>query len=631
MNFILPELRENLRALNFPKHWFIIYVGIQLGAVVFEGIGIGMLLPILEYLSNAATGAPPPVGRVWEVLETVLALVGAKPTLAPLLGLCFTAIVIRQVFFFAREMFVGYVEFELSRRIRNTAFERFVHARLSYHDRLEGGNFVNELTSELQGSLSAVRSAMNFTGFSILLVGYGIVAIGLSPMLSAGTLAVFAVCGLFLSFLFRRMRDLSIRFTSANQKLLSFLVERLKNVRLIRLAGVEDAEVSLLREFTQKQLEVALERRRVFASMTVAIEPIVLLAAFALLYISSESIGLELERILLFFFILVRLVPVVKDLVGARQGYYGNIGSVNVVVRRLNELTQEKDPDTGVLDLPEIRQGITFEAARFSYANRSADSVNGKQSQAALNGVTLTIPAGKITALVGPSGAGKSTLVDMLPRLRRPDGGEILIDGTPLGDFRLKSLRQAISFAPQQPQMFNVTVADHIRYGFANATDTQVREAAELANAHGFITQLPDGYDTLLGENGGRLSGGQRQRLDLARALVRQAPLLILDEPTASLDAESEGLFREALAKIRTQTTITVVVIGHHLATTATSDQIAVMRDGCVEAAGTHADLMECCAWYASAYRSQMNEAQTDTAKKEASIGTTGVQAQARQ
>jgi subfamily B ATP-binding cassette protein MsbA len=613
MNFFLPALGSNLRALNFPQRWFFIYVGIQLGAVLFEGIGIGMLLPILEYLSSATTeGASPPSGRIWELLETVLSIINVKPTLVSLLSLCFAAIMARQLFFFAREMFVGYVEFELSRQIRNTAFERFVHARLNYHDRLEGGNFVNELTSELQGALTAVQSAMNFIGYSILLAGYAVVAIGLSPLLSAGALVVFAVSGVFLSFLFRRMRGISVRYTESNQNLLTFLVERLKNVRLIRLAGVEGAEVKLLRDFTRKQRDIAFERRRVFASMTVAIEPVILLAAFALLYLSIEFVGLELERTLLFFFILIRLVPVVKDVVASRQGYIGFSGSVDVVVKRLNELAEEKDVDTGDRPLTTIETGIFFRDVTFAYESRKdgSESDGGPEGRAdgakALHGVTLTIPAGKMTAIVGPSGAGKSTLIDLLPRLRRPDSGHITVDGAALDSFSTESLRQAISFAPQQPQMFNVSVAEHIRYGFRKATQEQVEQAAKLANAYDFIMALPDGFDTMLGENGNRLSGGQRQRLDLARALVRQAPLLIMDEPTSSLDAESEALFRAALKKIRDHTDITIVLIGHNLMTTANADQIVVLRAGKVDSSGQHAALLKECDWYANAFNGRI-------------------------
>ena len=210
-----------------------------------------------------------------------------------------------------------------------------------------------------------------------------------------------------------------------------------------------------------------------------------------------------------------------------------------------------------------------------------------------------------MTALVGPSGAGKSTLIDLLPRLREYQSGEILFDGVPQREFDSASLRRAISFAPQTPQIFNVTIAEHIRYGWPEASMDDVRIAARLAQAADFIEALPDGYKTMLGEGGGHFSGGQRQRIDLARAVVRRAPILVLDEPTANLDADAEGMFREALEKLRRETEITIIIIGHRLSTVMSADQIAVLESGRVTETGSHAELIASGGWYARAYMRQ--------------------------
>jgi ABC-type multidrug transport system fused ATPase/permease subunit len=211
-----------------------------------------------------------------------------------------------------------------------------------------------------------------------------------------------------------------------------------------------------------------------------------------------------------------------------------------------------------------------------------------------------------MSALVGPSGSGKSTFVDLLPRLREPTGGNILLDGTKISEFSLESLRGAIAFVPQQPQIFNISASEHIRYGKDDATDAEIREAARLAGALPFIEALPEGFDTLLGDGGGRLSGGQRQRLDIARALVRRAPILILDEPTSALDAEAEWAFRETLQTLRSETDLTIVVIAHRLSTIADAERIVVLRGGKVEAVGSHERLLAAGGWYAEAYKMQI-------------------------
>jgi len=227
------------------------------------------------------------------------------------------------------------------------------------------------------------------------------------------------------------------------------------------------------------------------------------------------------------------------------------------------------------------------------------------EAAAALDEVTLRFAAQQTTALVGPSGGGKSTLIDLLPRLRVPDSGEILFDGVPAEMFDLASLRRAIAYAPQAPQIFDGTMAAHIGYGRADADMDDIRAAAKLAGADEFIEALPDGYDTQVGESGLRLSGGQRQRLDLARALVKRAPILILDEPTSNLDAASEELFRRSLRRIRDETDITIIIIGHRLSTVRHADCIVVLRDGRVLDSGSHEDLLARPGWYEEAYAKQ--------------------------
>jgi ABC-type multidrug transport system fused ATPase/permease subunit len=244
-----------------------------------------------------------------------------------------------------------------------------------------------------------------------------------------------------------------------------------------------------------------------------------------------------------------------------------------------------------------VRNAIRFENVSFDYGAGT--------DLPALDGVTLEIPAGRITALVGPSGSGKSTLIDLLPWLREPCAGRITFDGVCSTEFSLKSLRSRVAFVPQSPQVFNESAAQHICYGNAYASDQDIHEAARLAGAADFIDELPDGYDTILGEDGVRLSGGQRQRLDLARVLARKGDILILDEPASGLDADAEEKFRNALTRIRKETAMTVILIAHGFSTVVDADQIIVMKQGKVMASGSHELLMREDGWYAQAFNKQ--------------------------
>jgi ABC-type multidrug transport system fused ATPase/permease subunit len=223
-----------------------------------------------------------------------------------------------------------------------------------------------------------------------------------------------------------------------------------------------------------------------------------------------------------------------------------------------------------------------------------------------LSNVSLQLRRGTLTALVGPSGGGKSTLIDMLPRLRLPSAGRIELDGVSSAEFNLQSLRRGFAFAPQAPQMFDVTVGQHIRYGRAGADDPQVLRAAQLAGAADFIALLPNGFQTRLGPAAHQLSGGQKQRIDLARVLASEAELLIFDEPTSNLDNESESLFRQALWTLRQGKDKTLVVIAHRLRLVDWADQIVVLNDGRIEAAGSHDEVVAGSQWYRQAYQREI-------------------------
>lgn len=289
-------------------------------------------------------------------------------------------------------------------------------------------------------------------------------------------------------------------------------------------------------------------------------------------------------------------MPVVQGIITKLQAIQGSLGSVEILEGRFDAMKKSLEKDMGTKDLDRLRKSILLSNVSYRYPSGINDS---------LKGVDVEFKANEVTAIVGPSGSGKSTLIDLLPCLRLPTKGLISIDGVNIKEFTLKSIRQMMSYVSQYPQIFNGTVKNHILYGKVNASDNEVLVAARLAGAEDFINQLPQGFYTVIGEDAIKLSGGQKQRLDIARALVRRAPILILDEPASNLDAASDKKFKEVITRIRKETNTTVVIVSHRLKSISDSDNIIVLNQGIVESTGCHSELLGKNGWYAKAWKIQ--------------------------
>ena len=322
------------------------------------------------------------------------------------------------------------------------------------------------------------------------------------------------------------------------------------------------------------------------------------LALLLVFYLGTEVFALSTVAITLFAGVVFRSVPRIRNLQRARRQALTLRGSLEAVRRRLEGLRATAEDDGGASLLPPLASAIELRGVTFRYEGASAF---------ALRGVDLQIPAGGLTAIIGPSGAGKSTLLELLPRLRDRTGGEILFDGVSIYRFSLASLRGAFACVPQTPEVLADTAAGHIGYGCSAPTRTRIEAAARMAGAHDFLAALPHGYDTRIGPDGVRLSRGQLQRLDLARALAAGARMLLLDEPTSNLDAESERAFRDALDRLRRDRGVTIILVAHRLALVFNADRIAVPEAGRISGSGSgsHDELLSRDSWYARALRRQ--------------------------
>jgi len=584
-----------------------IIIGLRMASTLFEGLGFAMLLPIMQYMvAEQDLAALQAESEFWRRLVEAADSYGITINLVILLSVSFISILFRQLFQYLQALYEIRQRLELDRRVQVAGFAEALAARMGFHDNLRSGDFVNDITHEAHKANSSIFVNFTSAGVAIQLIFYMGVIVALSFWLTLVLLIVGALQTIMLRGFMRRSRKISEEITQSNQNLTSFLIERIRSVRLVRLSGTEADETASMDVSVRRLNASIIVAQIISARIPVIIEPLAVLTMFALMVVGSDVLGMRIEWLLMFAAATLRMLPLMQQLMANYQGLLANTGSLKATVKRLNTLAEERESVGGTRVFSGVKNTVRFENVKFDYGVGT--------ELPALDGITLEIPAGRITALVGPSGGGKSTLIDLLPRLREPSYGKITFDDVCGTEFSTKSLRSKIAFVPQSPQVFNESAAQHIRYGNAHATDSDVREAARLAEATDFIDSLPYGYDTVLGEDGVRLSGGQRQRLDLARALARKGDILILDEPASGLDADAEEKFRTALTRIREETGITVILIAHGFSTVVDADQIIVLEQGKVIASGTHDSLMRDEGWYAQAFNKQHRAALNDIA-----------------
>ena len=571
---------------------------LNLLATLLEALGVGMLLPIFEVLrAGGAVDSAALDARYWVILREVSTYTGITITLGLLLSVSFAFLVLRQGarYWIIRSQSI--MQRNAADRVRRRIFAGFLNARTALQEDSSVGEKVSSLMLELGRALGALFGTLGLVnrGVKILIYLAGLVAISVPmTMMSVGLM-------LFAAFLARgylaEVGRIGTEITISNTQLSTFMIERLQRTRLIRLSGMEKAEAAAFARLSRAQNQKSLRQKLLTTRISLLPEPLALGFSYLMIFAGGQLLGLSIERLAIFVIVFMRVLPLVQGLLADHNDIRGKWYSLLKIDRDLREVREGQEEGGGSKLFDRLEVGIAYENVSFSYPTARVP---------ALTNVSVRLPAHRMSALVGPSGAGKSTFIDLLPRIREPSEGRITLDGTPIAEFATVSLRAGIAFVPQQQQIFNISAADHIRYGKEDATDEEVREAARLAGALQFIERLPQGFDTLLGEGALRLSGGQRQRLDIARALVRRSPILILDEPTSALDAEAEGAFRDALQSLRRETNLTIIVIAHRLSTIADAEQIVVLREGRVEAVGSHEKLLAAGGWYADAYTGQV-------------------------
>jgi ABC-type multidrug transport system fused ATPase/permease subunit len=582
--------------LGLAYREIIVLIVLSLIAIISEIFGIGVFLPIFQYIRfEGDLNSLIDSSTLWQYVVNWFEYFSIKISLVPLLLIAFSLFLFRQIFTYLRLIYYAKTTERITQKIRIKMFDGYLDANTSYHDQMPIGSFVNLVTTEIVRAVNAVMLPLELVVYIVMMFGYMFVL-----MLLSWEMTILSIVVLLISALVPKIWILKSRMTgrdvvSANTSMSDFLIGRLKSPRLVRLSGTEIAEKKEFSKLTRAQrtyLELASILR---AKTQVAMDPIVIGLSLLFLYFSYTYLSMQIEVLGLYLVIALRLTPVIKGILTQWQSIQTYLGSMEGIEKNVKIIEEKKEVDIGDKSLNEI-DSLLIDEVSYHYPGRQ-DYV--------LKNITCEMKAGEMIAIVGPSGSGKSTLIDLLPSLRLPSSGNIKINGVNSQKYTLSSIRSKIAYASQFPQIFNGTIKRHILYGNMNASEEEMYAAAYLSGAEGFIKELPQGFDTIVGDDANKLSGGQKQRLDLARVLIKKSSVLILDEPTSNLDAKSEEIFKKTIDRVRKETNTLIIIVAHQLSSIVDADKIIVLNKGKIEDISTHEKLLDKDGWYNAAYQTQ--------------------------
>jgi subfamily B ATP-binding cassette protein MsbA len=574
-------------------------------ASLLDGFTLVILIPLLQHLFGTAGQLRPSSTRLENLMDRAVEplVAGLSPGQAAgrLVVVLALGLLLKNALSYASAQISVRAQEGLVRDLRSRLFAHLLTLEMDFFQRTRAGQLISAMITEVDQTKTVITASLLSLFQNLVVVATTLFILSqISVRLTLLTLAFVPILVLGLQVLLRRLRSHAQARARERGEITATVTERLGAIRLIRAYGEEDRESSGFLAQADRYRKRVIRTQR-FSSLTSPLSEI--FSGFLVILIiwagtKPGLVGLPTalapEAIIVFLMAALKLSSPLKTIASFPAALAVTLASAERVFDLLDQPAAEVDqPGEGTA---QFEREVVFDAVSFRYGD--GDPV--------LSEVSFRMPRGKIVALVGPSGAGKTTAADLLPRFHDPTAGQILMDGVPLTRLTRRSLRRLMGVVSQETVLLNDTVLANIAYGSPGATREQVEAAARAANAAGFIATLPNGYDTMLGERGTRLSGGQRQRIAIARALLRDPPILILDEATSALDTESERLVQQAIERLMRQRT--VLVIAHRLATVRDADEIVVLDAGRVVQRGTHEELLQAGGLYRRLYDLQFRD-----------------------
>lgn len=590
-------MKTYFRLLSFAKpieKFAIPYVIATLLAIFFNTFNFTLLAPLLDTLffdKNASTGVMKVAGQ-WDLLaqfknyinQTVITL-GKPEALKIVCAVIFVSVVLANFFRYLSQRFMEDLRVHTLLNLRRTVFSNVMNLHIGFFNNEKKGDIISKVSSDVQVVQFTVTNTLQVVFKEpVQLLFYVFVLFSISVKLTLFSLLVIPVSGFIISRIVKRLKEQATAAHESFAKMIGFLDEALSGIKIIkafnsteRIKDKFDAENQFYSNLNRKMV-----RRQQLASpvsQTLGIMVVVIIVLYGGGLVISGSKEFTASDFIMYIAVFSQVMQPVKAISDSFSGIHSGI-SAGERVLALIDTKPEMVNKPGAIELKEFNHSLSFEKVSFSYKETPV-----------LKDITLEIPKGKTVALVGPSGGGKSTLMDLIPRFHDPKSGVIKIDGINYTDLTVESIRAKMGIVNQESFLFNDTIFNNIAFANPEASEAEVVHAAKIANAHEFIVQTADGYQTFVGDRGGRLSGGQRQRICIARAVLANPPIMLLDEATSALDTESERLVQDALNKLLKNRTS--IVIAHRLSTIQNADLIVVIDKGAIVERGSHQELIQ--------------------------------------
>jgi len=573
-------------------------------SVVAEIVSIGMFIPLFELINQYGTeGLEVSNSDIIKYIHKLVIFFGLELTIEVLLILSFMLFLFSKILLYIVNYIQIYYSGIIRKDMRDRLLNNYLQAEASYYDNVGIGNFTNSSSVELPAAVGGTMLPIKFIITIMSAIGSVTLLFIMSPQLTIISMCVIGI-GILLPARWVKATTSAGRKNSQYSSITnSFLLDRLKSPRLVRLSNTSDVEMKNYSILTEKHRKINLAIQLLKMRINLVLEPIIIGISLSMFYYGMVFLEMPISTILLFMIVMVKIVPIITNILTQKQSINRSIGPIQVVEKLLDDIDisisnrKKNMSNSNLINEIHAIESLDLKHISFSY-KCPIDSVG----ENALYSINHTFSKSTLTAIVGPSGSGKTTFIDIISGYRQPTSGSMFINGINANKYNYEMLMSLISYVPQFPQIFDsTTVYEHIAYGKNNATKEEVINASKLSGAYNFIKELPQGFDTVLVGISSSLSGGQRQRLDLSRALLRDTPILIMDEPTGNLDLISEKKLMLNIKKIRETTGKIIIIIVHRIHAIMDADQIIVLEDGKISDKGTHSELVLSSPWYKKA------------------------------